>query len=118
MLVSLAIGPTITRNAWLKNIKETLATEGYSTFPLSEKDAKEFFSNLWEKDGKKASERKALDAWFDSFDGCVEDLTAGVCLCYILHKGYEYVGIGLTSKKPQESPAQGAFLFPLFTEWA
>ncbi len=55
MLVSLAIGPTITRNAWLKNIKETLATEGYSTFPLSEKDAKEFFSNLWEKDGKKAS---------------------------------------------------------------
>jgi hypothetical protein len=55
MLVSLAIGPTITRNAWLKNIKETLATEGYSTFPLSEKDAKEFFSNLWEKDGQKAS---------------------------------------------------------------
>ena len=55
MLVSLAIGPTITRNAWLKNIKETLATEGYSTFPLNEKDAKEFFSNLWEKDGKKAS---------------------------------------------------------------
>ena len=56
MLASLMIGSAnFTRIAWLKNIKETLAAEGYSTFPLSEKDAKEFFSNLWEKDGKKAS---------------------------------------------------------------
>ena len=53
------IGPfsatSITRSVWLKNIEKTLVSEGYTAYPLSEKDAKEFFSNLWEKDGKKAS---------------------------------------------------------------
>ena len=53
------IGPfsatSITRNAWLKNIEKTLVSEGYTAYPLSEKDAKKFFSDLWDKDGHKAS---------------------------------------------------------------
>ena len=53
------IGPfsatSITRNAWLKNIEKTLVSEGYTAYPLSEKDAKKFFSDLWDKDGRKAS---------------------------------------------------------------
>lgn len=53
------VGPfsetNITRNAWLKNIEKTLVNEGYSTFPLSEKDTKKFFSDLWDKDGHMAS---------------------------------------------------------------
>ena len=53
------IGPfsetNIIRNAWLKNIEKTLVNEGYTAYPLSEKEAKNFFSNLWEKDGHTAS---------------------------------------------------------------
>ena len=53
------IGPfsatSITRNAWLKNIEKTLVSEGYTAYPLSEKDAKKFFSDLWDKDGRMAS---------------------------------------------------------------
>lgn len=53
------VGPfsetNITRNAWLKNIKKTLVNEGYTAYPLSEKDTKKFFSDLWDKDGHTAS---------------------------------------------------------------
>lgn len=53
------IGPfsetNITRNAWLKNIEKTLVNEGYTAYPLSEKDTKKFFSDLWDKDGHTAS---------------------------------------------------------------
>ena len=53
------IGPfsitNVTRYVWLKNIEKTLVSEGYSTFPLSEKDTKKFFSDLWKKDGHTAS---------------------------------------------------------------
>ena len=53
------IGPfsvtNVTHNAWLKNIEKTLVSEGYNKYPLSEKEAKNFFSNLWEKDGHTAS---------------------------------------------------------------
>jgi hypothetical protein len=53
------IGPfsetNIIRNAWLKNIEKTLVNESYTAYPLSEKEAKNFFSNLWEKDGHTAS---------------------------------------------------------------
>ena len=53
------IGPfsatSITRNVWLKNIEKTLVSEGYTAYPLSEKDTKKFFSDLWDKDGHTAS---------------------------------------------------------------
>lgn len=53
------VGPfsetNITRNAWLKNIEKTLVNEGYTAYPLSEKDTKKFFSDLWDKDGHTAS---------------------------------------------------------------
>ena len=53
------IGPfsatSVTRNVWLKNIEKTLVSEGYTAYPLSEKDTKKFFSDLWDKDGRKAS---------------------------------------------------------------
>lgn len=53
------VGPfsetNITRNVWLKNIEKTLVSEGYTAYPLSEKDTKKFFSDLWDKDGRKAS---------------------------------------------------------------
>ena len=53
------IGPfsitNVTRYAWLKNIEKTLVSEGYTAYPLSEKDTKKFFSDLWDKDGRKAS---------------------------------------------------------------
>lgn len=53
------IGPfsetNIIRNAWLKNIEKTLVNEGYTVYPLSEKDTKKFFSDLWDKDGHTAS---------------------------------------------------------------
>ena len=53
------IGPfsatSITRNVWLKNIEKTLVNEGYTAYPLSEKDTKKFFSDLWDKDGHTAS---------------------------------------------------------------
>ena len=53
------IGPfsvtNVTRNVWLKNIEKTLVSEGYNKYPLSEKDTKKFFSDLWDKDGHTAS---------------------------------------------------------------
>jgi len=53
------IGPfsatSITRSVWLKNIEKTLVSEGYTAYPLSEKDTKKFFSDLWDKDGHTAS---------------------------------------------------------------
>ena len=55
----LTIGPInakdVTRNIWLNNIKEALVSEGYTAHPLSEKAARDFFSNLWKKDEHKAS---------------------------------------------------------------
>ena len=59
ILMASSIGPfsvtNVTRNVWLKNIEKTLVSEGYNKYPLSEKDTKKFFSDLWDKDGHTAS---------------------------------------------------------------